>query len=116
MEYTLDRLNMLLESLLDALENTVTSLSTTKDESRKKTLAKTIQALSASQHSIVESIDLISCDPFSGFHDDYDEDDDDFLHDSYPDVIEFKDTKKKKKKSNRSKKKKDTSDDGDLPF
>lgn len=114
MEHTLDRLNMVLESLLDTLEKTVTALTTTKDESKKKALAETIQALSASQHSIVESIDLISSDPFSGFHDEYDDDDDDYLNGSYPDVIEFKDTKKKKK--TKSKKKKDTSDSEDLPF
>ena len=103
MEYTLERLNAIHELLLDSLDKNITLLSKSSDEAKSKALAKTIQSLSAAQYSIIESIDLISSDPFSGLSDDFD-DDHDFLLDSYPDVIEFKDTKKSKPKKKKKKK------------
>lgn len=103
MEYALERLNAIHGTLLDSLEKNISILSKSSDEGKLKALAQTIQSLSAAQYSIIESIDLISSDPFSGFSDDY-EDDADLLTDEYPDVIEFKGNKKNS--ANKKKKKK----------
>ena len=103
MEHALERLNSIHGTLLDSLEKNISILSKSSDEGKSKALAQTIQSLSAAQYSIIESIDLISSDPFSGFSSDYD-DDIDLLTDGYPDVIEFKG--KKVNPANKKKKKK----------
>lgn len=102
MEHTLERLNAIHELLLDSLDKNISRLSESADAVKSKALAKTIQSLSAAQYSIIESIDLISNDPFAGISD-FD-DDHDFLADTYPDVIEFKDTKKSTSKKKKKKK------------